>query len=133
MALFITRYVCCLLAFVLGLRAPGIMTSRDYFNLNQANDRNPEVNFPIIQFLVFILQVTQNIVFLLFFFFQNGRTQEETSTWQSAWKKMRMLGPFLWPKKSCNLQFRVILCVIMLLSGRLINVLTPIYSKLIGK
>ncbi|KAK7590115.1 hypothetical protein V9T40_001728 [Parthenolecanium corni] len=103
MALFITRYVCCLLAFVLGLRAPGIMTSRDYFNLNQANDRNPE----------------------------NGRTQEETSTWQSAWKKMRMLGPFLWPKKSCNLQFRVILCVIMLLSGRLINVLTPIYSKLI--
>lgn len=130
MALFITRYLCCLLIFVLGLRAPGIMTSRDYFNLNQANERNPEVNINL-DFLYFIYAI---YLFLFYFIFlQNGRTAEETTTWQSAWKKMRVLSPFLWPKKSLNLQFRVILCFIMLLSGRLINVLTPIYSKLIGE
>lgn len=37
MALFVTKYVTTLMVFVLGLKAPGIMTSRDYFNLNASS------------------------------------------------------------------------------------------------
>ncbi|VEN58269.1 unnamed protein product [Callosobruchus maculatus] len=36
MALFVLRYVTCLLIFFLGLKAPGIMQNIDYFSLNDA-------------------------------------------------------------------------------------------------
>lgn len=35
MGLFTTRYLLSLILFVLGLRAPGLPTTRDYLNLNQ--------------------------------------------------------------------------------------------------
>lgn len=38
MDLFVAKYVTSLMVFVLGLKAPGIITSRDYFNLNQTRD-----------------------------------------------------------------------------------------------
>nr|CAD7454225.1 unnamed protein product [Timema tahoe] len=36
MTLFVLRYVSCLAIFIFGLRAPGIMSTRDYFNLNHS-------------------------------------------------------------------------------------------------
>lgn len=41
--------------------------------------------------------------------------------------------PFLWPKKSFALQFRVTFCIGLLIAGRFINVLVPIYNQKIGK
>lgn len=40
-----TRFVSCVVLFVLGLRAPGIMTNRDYFNLsNSSTELNIQID-----------------------------------------------------------------------------------------
>lgn len=36
MAFFVVRYISCLVIFVLGLKAPGIMQNVDYFSLNDS-------------------------------------------------------------------------------------------------
>lgn len=38
MAFFILRYISCLVIFLLGLKAPGIMQNSDYFNLNDSTN-----------------------------------------------------------------------------------------------
>lgn len=58
---------------------------------------------------------------------------ENASTWRNTFKKVRTLLPFLWPKKSFFLQFRVVICIILVILGRVINVYVPIYNKNIGK
>uniref|UniRef100_A0A182J8S9 ATP-binding cassette sub-family B member 6 n=1 Tax=Anopheles atroparvus TaxID=41427 RepID=A0A182J8S9_ANOAO len=57
------------------------------------------------------------------------QTQENQSTFRNAWSKMRTLLPFLWPKKDVLLQFRVIICFMLLIGGRVINLYVPIYNK----
>ncbi|XP_063703169.1 ATP-binding cassette sub-family B member 6 [Culicoides brevitarsis] len=59
----------------------------------------------------------------------NQANQENVSTWRGSIRKLRTLFPFLWPKKDVFLQFRVIFCFVLLLSGRVINVYVPIYNK----
>lgn len=45
MGVFVTRFVSCVILFVLGLRAPGIMTTRDYLNLNNSSsEHNIEID-----------------------------------------------------------------------------------------
>lgn len=63
----------------------------------------------------------------------NAENQENVSTWRDSLKKIRTLFPFLWPKKDAWLQFRVIICFVLLLGGRIINVYVPIYNKKIGE
>lgn len=46
MALFVLRYVSCLGIFVLGLRAPGIMSYREFYNIGTAGS---EARIPIIE------------------------------------------------------------------------------------
>jgi len=40
MGVFVARFVSCVILFVLGLRAPGIMTTRDYFNLSNSHSQH---------------------------------------------------------------------------------------------
>lgn len=101
MGLFITRYISCLLLFGLGLRAPGITTSRDYMNLNSSSSNIP------------------------------SQTDTTGSTWKTAYRRTKTLAPFLWPKKSFILQLHVVCCIILLFFGRVLNLVVPIYSKLI--
>ncbi|XP_050299887.1 ATP-binding cassette sub-family B member 6-like isoform X2 [Anthonomus grandis grandis] len=54
---------------------------------------------------------------------------ESKSTWRGLWKKVKILSPFLWPRKSCILQTRVIFCFILLGFGRVVNLYIPIYNK----
>jgi len=54
------------------------------------------------------------------------------STWNNFWRKIRVLAPFLWPRKDIVLQLRVILCFLLLIGGRVINLYVPLYSKKIG-
>lgn len=62
--------------------------------------------------------------------YQNLTTDNANqSTFRNALHKMRTLMPFLWPKKDVFLQFRVIMCFALLLSGRVINLYVPIYNK----
>uniref|UniRef100_U5EX21 ATP-binding cassette sub-family B member 6 n=1 Tax=Corethrella appendiculata TaxID=1370023 RepID=U5EX21_9DIPT len=54
---------------------------------------------------------------------------ENQSTFNNAWKKLVSLLPFLWPKKDLILQFRVIFCFALLITGRIVNLFVPIYNK----
>jgi len=44
-----------------------------------------------------------------------------------------MLWPFMWPKGNVLLQLCVIVCVALLIAGRVANLYLPIYYKMIGK
>nr|CAD7454226.1 unnamed protein product [Timema tahoe] len=58
-------------------------------------------------------------------------TRSQGSTFRNAWAKIKTLAPFLWPKKDCVLQLRVMFCFFLLACGRVINLYVPIYNKLI--
>lgn len=132
LSLFIARYICSLLIFVLGIKAPGIVHNVDdeYIHLDQENNSvslRPTdifISFLRIIFAFFLNYFQFSVIFVL--------QQENRSTWTSAWKKIRTLAPFLWPKKSVALQLRVILCFVLLIGGRVLNVLVPIYNQKIG-
>ncbi|KAJ0006025.1 hypothetical protein NQD34_015919 [Periophthalmus magnuspinnatus] len=48
---------------------------------------------------------------------------------QGIWSKARLLLPYVWPRGSVCLQSLVLLCVGLLLTERLVNVLVPVFSK----
>ncbi|PPQ89526.1 hypothetical protein CVT25_012198 [Psilocybe cyanescens] len=53
-------------------------------------------------------------------------------SWSELWGRIRRLSPHLWPKKDRSLQFVAVVCIIILLLGRVINLAMPItLSKLI--
>jgi len=106
MGVFVARFVSCVILFVLGLRAPGIMTTRDYINLSNSHSQHS-------------IRI------------EEADVTNQGSTFRNVWKKISVLAPFLWPKKDVLLQFRVIFCLVLLLAGRVINLYVPIYSKLI--
>ncbi|CAH0548530.1 unnamed protein product [Brassicogethes aeneus] len=58
-------------------------------------------------------------------------TTDNSSTWKNAYKKMKTLAPFLWPKRDCSLQLRVMFCFLLLAFGRVVNLYVPIYNKMI--
>lgn len=105
MALFVLRYLSNLMIFALGLRAPGIIdnSEQNYSSLNE--DMHPGLSF------------------------YRNRPDDNSSTWKNAWYKIKILAPFLWPKKSILLQLRVICCFGLLAAGRAINLYVPIYNK----
>lgn len=51
------------------------------------------------------------------------------SAFHNAWKKLRRLFPYLWPKKDMWLQLAVMVCIILLVGGRVIRLFLPIYRK----
>lgn len=107
MALFVLRYVSILIVFGLGLKAPGISGSSEpeYNTLHNGPSPKPR--------------------------YYQGRQEDTSSTWKNAWYKIKALAPFLWPEKDILLQFRVLICFILLICGRLINLYVPIYNKMI--
>lgn len=115
LALFVSQFTLSVLIFILGIRAPGIARNQ-FFDEDQRESLINEVSFAIFVKTVLILKL-------------NFSKQENRSTWSNAWSKMRKLFPFLWPKKDCMLQFRVIFCFALLLAGRVINLYVPIYNK----
>ncbi|CAG4971826.1 unnamed protein product [Colias eurytheme] len=101
MALFVGRYVSCMIMFILGMKAPGIMHQFEYLEGEDGNRRN-----------------------LL-------PRDENRSTFRNVFSKLRTLLPFLWPKNSLWLQIYVLICILALIAGRVINLYVPIYNKLI--
>ncbi|XP_063624102.1 ATP-binding cassette sub-family B member 6 isoform X1 [Cydia splendana] len=100
MSLFVGRYVSCMIMFILGMKAPGIMHQFEHL----AEDDQRRLIPPRV---------------------------ENQSTFRNVFSKLRTLMPYLWPKKSCLLQFNVLICILLLISGRVINLFVPIYSKYI--
>lgn len=59
----------------------------------------------------------------------NQTSQDNASTWKGLKRKLILLIPYIWPAKSLALQFRVLLCVVILVAGRVVNLFVPIYYK----
>ena len=59
----------------------------------------------------------------------NNEVKVNKSTWSNLWAKLQVLFPYLWPKGQPWLQVRVVLCVVLVLSLRSINVLVPRLNK----
>ncbi|KAG5719458.1 Heavy metal tolerance protein [Termitomyces sp. T112] len=47
-------------------------------------------------------------------------------SWSEIWRRIRHLGPYLWPAKDSYLQLLASLCIIILLLGRVINFAMPL-------
>ena len=60
--------------------------------------------------------------------FTDGNSSQG-STWKNLWRKIRILLPYMWPKKSIGLQLRVLACITLLIGVRVTNVFVPIFSK----
>ncbi|CAG8495308.1 1956_t:CDS:2 [Paraglomus brasilianum] len=56
---------------------------------------------------------------------------EGVSTWSDFFEKMRKLLPFLWPDKNRALQIMVFVCFLLMITGRIVNVLVPRQLKII--
>lgn len=104
MGLFVTRYITSLLIFVLGLKAPGITV---LFNMHQRLEEESQQT------------PADNL--------------NRGSAFRNAFKKLRKLFPYLWPKKDAFLQITVLICILLLTLGRVIKLYLPIYRKKLGK
>ncbi|PAV86039.1 hypothetical protein WR25_26519 [Diploscapter pachys] len=51
------------------------------------------------------------------------------ATFSNFSRKVSLIAPYVWPKKSIGLQLRVLFCIFLLVLGRLINIAIPLYSK----
>ncbi|KAH8358778.1 hypothetical protein KR093_002463, partial [Drosophila rubida] len=100
MGMFVTRSLCALLIFVIGLKAPGIMPP---YNPHQRLENEPSRDVP------------------------------SGSAFRNSWGKLRTLFPYLWPKKDIMLQIAVVICIGLLIAGRVIKLFLPIYRKLLGR
>ena len=101
--LWIVRYAATIAVFAVGIKAPGISQARDY--VQQIDEEDAESGG------------------------QQRRSASEGSTWRGLWRKLRVLLPYLWLKKSYLLQLNVILCFLLLAGVRVANVFVPIFYK----
>lgn len=101
--LWLCRYVLTLCLFVLGLRAPGLPKKSYMLLINE--DRGTPTNEGV------------------------GDGPANPSAWADAWIKIRTVWPYVWPKGDCLMQLRVVLCLLILVAGRVINVFVPVLNK----
>lgn len=59
----------------------------------------------------------------------NLEHNSDSGPWNGLKKKIFLLWPFLWPKGNFPLQACVLFCIFLLISGRVVNLLVPIYYK----
>lgn len=103
--LWVSRYILTAFMFFIGLRAPGLSRRRYGLMINEDGEAIYEE--------------------------EEETSASHQSTWSNFWKKIKLLWPYMWPKKKLSLQFRVIFCFLVLLTGRGVNLLVPILYKLI--
>lgn len=106
LSLFVLRYAASMLLFLLGLKAPGLPSVRDYFIYSNEH-QNIQDNGPLL----------------------SDAPARQRSAFSNFWYKMAILLPFMWPKKNFRLQLQVILCVLLLVVGRVATVYVPIMTK----
>lgn len=117
LVLWIIRYSCTCLLFVLGIIGPGL-PKYEYRTLlmnesagecedKTGDEKNEKANS---------LDDTQ-------------LHQHKGSTWVKVWQKIKMMLPYIWPMGSWWRQLIVVFCLFILGIGRAINVFVPIYNK----
>lgn len=58
-------------------------------------------------------------------------TQRHGTTYDNFKMRVKMLWPFIWPKKKPTLQIRVLLCIGLLAAGRVVNLYVPLTYKMV--
>lgn len=108
-AFFAMRFVLSVLVFGIGLRGPSVPSSQDYFLYARAQGH---------------LQEAQPLL-------EEGGDGEEArrSPWRGVGAKVRLLLPFLWPRRSPRLQGLVLLCLLLLAAGRVVNLFVPMLNR----
>ncbi|KAK5982209.1 ABC transporter [Trichostrongylus colubriformis] len=81
------------------------------------------------QFVFYMLDFVPTLIVFISTMCLSTLRSESQSTWSNFSRKISLILPYVWPKKSTSLQFRVAFCLLLLLFGRLINVALPLYSK----
>ncbi|KAK4877976.1 hypothetical protein RN001_010482 [Aquatica leii] len=56
--------------------------------------------------------------------------KESVSTWSNIWNKFGVIAPHFWPKDSI-LQVYAVICLVLLILGRINNLYVPIFNKLV--
>ncbi|XP_055303867.1 ATP-binding cassette sub-family B member 6-like [Sitodiplosis mosellana] len=62
-------------------------------------------------------------------YFKDDESKKTELVWADAWKNMRMLLPFVWPKRDLDIQLRILICVLILIVERFITLLVPIFNQ----
>nr|XP_009674521.1 PREDICTED: ATP-binding cassette sub-family B member 6, mitochondrial [Struthio camelus australis] len=104
-SLWLLRYVCTFMLFVLGMKAPGL-PHKPYMLLVNEEERDVENSQPLLS--------------------DASRT---TSTWKDFRRKLRLLVQYMWPRGNRLLQGLVLFCMALMGLERAINVFVPIYYK----
>ncbi|CAI4232431.1 unnamed protein product [Auanema sp. JU1783] len=81
------------------------------------------------EFTFYLVESAMIAILFLFSMCSNFVKSNPDSTWNGFSRKISLILPYIWPKKSIPLQLRVVFCLFLLLIGRLINVVLPLYSK----
>ncbi|KAK6048090.1 hypothetical protein COOONC_14405, partial [Cooperia oncophora] len=84
------------------------------------------------QFVFYMMDFVPTLIVFVSTMCLSTMRSESQSTWSNFSRKITLILPYVWPKKSLSLQLRVAFCLFLLLFGRLINVALPLYSKWIG-
>ena len=87
--LWLSRYILICFLFIVGFKAPGLPNYRQWYSLLQEAGGDLEA----------------------------GSGPAQPSTWRNVWKKLRLLAPYIWPKRKYGLQLRVFVCILILVSG----------------
>lgn len=106
LCIYICKYFFTAGVFILGLKAPGIPTVRHSESFSRLN--NIDID-------------------------DGGRSTSSGPAFGNLCHKIKLLMPFVWPSRSFMLQMNVIICVVILVAGRVTNLFVPIYNKKIGK
>nr|CAB3219618.1 ATP-binding cassette sub-family B member 6, mitochondrial [Phallusia mammillata] len=111
LGLWVGRLVCTAFLFVVGFWAPGVPKLTHWLNMD--DDRDIENGAEE--------EATSQTL--------GGHRSATESTWGGLLKKLKLLWPYMWPAGSFLLQFRVVLCIALLVAGRVVNPYVPIYYK----
>ena len=55
----------------------------------------------------------------------NEEDKSGKSPWSNILGKIKVIAPYLWPKDSLSLQLRVVFCILLIISLRVVNVIVP--------
>ncbi|KAL3311727.1 Homocysteine S-methyltransferase 1 [Cichlidogyrus casuarinus] len=63
---------------------------------------------------------------------ESGESGTRRINYKLYMKRFKFLLPFIWPKSHVLLQLRVLICILLLVAGRVANLYTPIFYKELG-
>ncbi|XP_055350507.1 ATP-binding cassette sub-family B member 6-like isoform X2 [Paramacrobiotus metropolitanus] len=111
LGLFITRYIFTVSLFFLGILAPGLPSNRTLSTWLHEEPKPEDAEGSA---------GTGS---------RTGFRQHEKSTFKNLYGKMKVLMPFVWPRRDLRVQLCVFGSIVLLVAGRGVNLLTPIYYK----